>query len=246
MSTAVVTIIAAVVAAVTSFVCALLTIRGQRHTAREVANRAADERAQALIDRYQEPLLRAAYDLQSRLFNILAQGLLSASHIKPEYIERSTIWLLGQYFGWVEILRREAQFLKLPEMQDRAQVQALFDDIARACSSDSKGGPRLQIQRSEQRALGEVMVIRGRGVDGGERSDCLGYAAFCKEFENETSDIRRWFAPLGPQVWGHPGDTDDRLIYLQHALIALIALIDTLDPDKIRFPVHRERVLARH
>jgi hypothetical protein len=224
---------------VTSIASVVLNIRGQRQAARDSAKQALAERSQALIDRYQEPLLRAAYDLQSRLFNILAQGLLDVPHVSHEYIERSTIWLFGQYFGWVEILRREAQFLKLSRESDQAEVQRLLGAIARACSSDSIGGRRLQIQRSEQRALGELMVIDGRDADGRQRSDCLAYAAFSKALEDKSSEIHRWFAPLCAQVWRHAGDSDDRLIRLQHALIALI---EELDPDEVRFPEHRLRV----
>jgi hypothetical protein len=186
-------------------------------------------------------LLRAAYDLQSRLFNILERRLLNAPHISRDYIEQSTAWLLGQYFGWVEILRREAQFLKLPTDSDRADVQLLLGNIARACSSDSIGGPRLQIQRSEQRALGELMVIDGRDAEGRKRSDCLGYAAFSKALADDSSEIHRWFAPLCTQVWPQSVDTDRRLIALQHALIALI---ERLDPQHICFPEYRTRVRA--
>ncbi|MGY1662304.1 hypothetical protein ACI78Q_13885 [Geodermatophilus sp. SYSU D00705] len=239
MSATVVSIVVAVLAAATSVGSAIISVRGQRHAAREAAERAAEERTQALIDRYQEPLLRAAYDLQSRLFNILARGLLDAGHISREYTEQSTVWLFGQYFGWAEILRREAQFLRLREQSQQAAVQRLLGNIAHACSSDSRGGSRLQIQRSEQRALGELMVIEGRDADGRVRSDCLGYAAFSKELEDPASEIHRWFTPFCAQVWPKPGDSNRRLVHLQHALIDLIEL---LDPDRVRFSDHRSKV----
>lgn len=239
MSAGLVSLVVAVLAAVTSVVSVTINLRGQRQATLESLERAAEERSQALVDRYQEPLLRAAYDLQSRLFNILERRLLDAPHISRAYVEQSTAWLLGQYFGWVEILRREAQFLKLPTDSERAEVQLLLGDIARACSSDSIGGPRLQIQRSEQRALGELMVTDGRDAEGRQRSDCLGYAAFSKALAEDSSEIHRWFAPLCGQVWPQPGDTDRRLVALQHALMALI---ERLDPRGIRFPEHRSRV----
>lgn len=228
----------ALLAAVASVVAAVLGARGQRRTALATADRAVADRAQELLDRYQEPLLRAAYDLQSRLYNILKRGLFETPELDRRYVERSTVWLLGQYLGWAEIIRREAQFLKPAAAEDRATVQRLLGDVARALSSDSLGDPRLQVQRSEQRALGEVMMTRGRDADGDERSDCLGYAAFDEAMDNSDSRAHRWFTHLLPQVWPEHDRVSRRLLPLQHALIALI---DHMDPQKIRFPERRLR-----
>lgn len=228
----------ALLAAVASVVAALLAARGQRKAAAASADRAAADRAQELLDRYQEPLLRAAYELQSRLYNILKRGLFGTPELDRRYVERSTVWLLGQYLGWAEIIRREAQFFKPAAAEDRATVQRLLGDVARALSSDSFGDPRLQIHRSEQRALGEVMIIDGRDADGDERSDCLGYATFDEAMDTEGGRLHRWFAPLLSQVWPEQGRVSERLLPLQHALIALI---EHLDPQSTRFPEHRLR-----
>ncbi len=83
------------------------------------------------------------------------------------------------------------------------------------------------------------MVVVGRDADARERSDCMGYARFCKELEDEDCDVHLWFAPFCAQVWQRSDDSDRRLVNLQHALITLI---EELDPDGIRFPEHRARV----
>jgi hypothetical protein len=154
--------IVAVVAAIASITGAVIARRGSRDSGLAVAELHAETRALAPVERYQAPLVRAAYDLQSRLFNILERGLLSAPDPQREYVEVSTLWLIGQYFGWQEIVRREAQFLHFPDAADRQKVQQLLGNIARAFSSDSMGGGRaLCIQRSEQRAMGEVMITGG-------------------------------------------------------------------------------------
>jgi hypothetical protein len=243
MSVAVTALVVASLAAIASVGAALLGIRAQRHAGVVVAERAATERAQALLDRYQEHLVRSAFDLQSRLYNILERGLVTTAATNHDYIEKSPVWLLGQYFGWVEILGREAQFLALPTADDRANVQRLLGRIARACSSDSLGGgAELQIQRSEQRALGEVMVIEGRDAAGGPRSDCLGYAAFCKALDDPASPVHRWYFPLLPEVWPAGGTPNVRLVHLQHALIDLV---DAIDPDEVHFPDYRTKVRRR-
>jgi hypothetical protein len=240
MIVAVTALVVASLAAVASVGAAVLGVRAQQQSGVVVAERAATERAQARLDRYQEPLVRAAFDLQSRLYNILERDLLATGATNRDYIEKSTVWLLGQYFGWVEILRREAQFLALPTADDRAKVQRLLGGIARACSSDSLGsGAELQIQRSEQRALGEVMVIEGRDAAGGPRSDCIGYAAFSEAVDDPASPVHRWYAPLLPEVWPAGGMPNVRLVHLQHALINLV---DAIDPDEIRFPDYRSKV----
>jgi hypothetical protein len=233
------TLIAAVVAAAAALVGAGIAARGQRRSGLAVAELASDERAQALIDRYREPLVRAAYDLQSRLYNILERHLLANPQGQEPYIENSTLWLLGQYLGWVEILRREAQFLHLATNDERAELQRLLGAITRALSSDSLGGPPFQIQRSDQRALGELMVTRGWDAEGHRRSDCLGFAAFSEAIEHPTHPIHKWFGPLRAHVWPTDGRRDVRLLHLQQALIDLI---DNVDPDAVRFPEYRRKV----
>jgi hypothetical protein len=120
-----------------------------------------------------------------------------------------------------------------------ADVQQLLGQVARACSLGSLGGPTFRIQRSDQRALEEVMVVRGRDAEGRVRSDCLGFAGFCEALDDPGSQISRWYAPLLPQVWAHKQRPDVRLRHLQHALDDLI---DALDRAHVRFPEHRGKV----
>ena len=70
------------------------------------------------MSRYREPLLRAASDLQSRIYDIVGQKFL-ACHLQQggpadqEYACRNTMFVFAEYLGWVEILRRGVQFLDL-------------------------------------------------------------------------------------------------------------------------------------
>ncbi|MDP8909325.1 MAG: hypothetical protein M3N47_09480, partial [Chloroflexota bacterium] len=74
--------------------------------------------AEEVLTRYREPLAAAAFDLQSRLYNILELNFFDkfgGSHPRAEEAIRTTLFRLAQYFGWTEILRRDIQFLSFPE-----------------------------------------------------------------------------------------------------------------------------------
>lgn len=237
---------AAVVAAVIGLVGVVIGAKAQRRISEEAARRDEAAQSRAVLERYQEPLVRAAYDLQSRLFNMLTLGVLESHRGEParwRYARDSTAWLFGQYFGWVEIVRREAQFLALPEKDDQQRLQLALGRIASVCSSDRfVGDPLFRIPRSNQRALGEIMVTAaGQDARGTPRTDCLGFAAFSEQLGDPASTLAKWFAGILDDVdsladiRGH----SERLLLLQHSLIDLV---DLIDPERVRFPEHRDRV----
>jgi len=120
-----VTLIAAIIAASAAVIGAGLTFWNGTRVARLNAtlqreDKLADRKLEAerVLSRFREPLLRAAYDLQSRLYNIAAQDLLTAylRFGEPEeaaYVINNTLYLTAQFFAWNEIIRRDIQFLDL-------------------------------------------------------------------------------------------------------------------------------------
>lgn len=170
MSSWIVPLVVAILTAATTVSVTLLSLRRQRLTDELVVARANEQRTRQLLDRYQEPLVRAAYDLQSRLFNIPELDLLASAHPRPggqDYAASSTAWLFGQQFGWVEIVRREAQFLDLPEQGEGSGLQGALFAVSAVCSSDrSLDGPTFQIFRSVQRAMRELMITDGHDAAG--------------------------------------------------------------------------------
>jgi hypothetical protein len=118
--TAAVSAIAVLAAAlVTAFVGPAWKIRHDRR-----------RQAEEIVGRYSRPLMQAAYELQSRIYNIarlrfFARGSLLDAY-RRSYAETSTLWLIGQYLGWVEILRREVQFL---DLGDLAKTRLLRDRL---------------------------------------------------------------------------------------------------------------------
>ena len=85
------------------------------------------EQLQSIMKRYRDPLLRSAFELQSRFFNILKQNLLwvyliNGTTQEREYTIQSTLFVIAQYFGWIEILRRDIQFLDLGNVKENREL----------------------------------------------------------------------------------------------------------------------------
>ncbi|MGW8395855.1 hypothetical protein ACWGLP_04025 [Streptomyces lydicus] len=200
-----------------------------------------------ITSRYREPLLQAAFDLQSRLYNIVALGFFDRHHESsdPEewqYARDSTLFRLGQYFGWAEILRRDIQYLDLGSAERTRELTTLLDTVSHAFAN-TDWYPRtsiLRLFRDEQRAIGECLVETAAADPRGQR--CLGYVQFVERLENDAS-FGRWFARLSREIDSVPRPAPqrfDRLTRIQHELVAVI---EFLDPNATRFPAaHRGRI----
>lgn len=207
------------------------------------------EEADRLAVRFREPLLQAAFNLQSRLYNIARMDFLglfltagAASEHEREYAVQNTVYLIGQYLGWVEVIRRESQYMDpRSRMRNREIVAAL--ERVRWTLADSRQltDPTLRLFRGEQRAIGEVMLVPTSVAPGLPRWECKGYAQFIED--RAAPAVHRWFGQLEadvellgkePEVHGY------RLAALQRAVLALI---DVLDPGGERVPLaERERL----
>jgi hypothetical protein len=181
---------------------------------------------------YTEPLARAAYDLQSRIWNMLEQGflhayLLNGTEQTQQYAVNNTIYLIAQYLCWVEIARRELQFIDLGEDVKTRQLLAMQDKMFRLWGTD-RFPPPLRIFAGDQRALGEALIEAGiRGPT------CMGYGAFQSKF---LSGAHKLIESIRVDVDALPENLDrarERLTAVQHTLIDIL---DILDPNKIRFP----------
>ena len=223
---------------------ALTVIYGPTWKDRSDRRRAQVARSEHLLARYSEPLARAAFDMQSRLYNILRMNFLQAFYTRQHYAETSTLWLIGQYLAWVEILRREVQVLDVGDSRQTAELQRRLFAVTDAFASDA-GDQRFMVFRQDQRAIGEIMVVC-REVGEVKRSDCMGYAQFSEALSKK--EFSRWFERLRRDLDSLATEAKDigsqrflqspRLILLQRALIDLV---DLLDRDRIRFPSLNER-----
>jgi hypothetical protein len=184
-------IITAVVSVGTTVVA---TLYGPAWKDRVDANRARQRRSQELIERYSEPLAGAAFELQSRLYNIYKKSFASSKAIPDQYRRLSTLWLFGQFLAWVEIVRRETQVIDHGDVRRTAELQRTLLDVSDILASNTIPDRKFRLFRAEQRALGELMIVE-RAVDGTIRNDSMGYAEFVRRMETDKLDAV-WLAKL--------------------------------------------------
>jgi hypothetical protein len=221
-------ILTAIIASVASLVVALVSARmarqGQKELAQLQQQAAQVEReveAEQVLSRYRQPLTSAAYDLQSRLRNILANNFVG-NYAKGESERQldaihSTLFRLAQYFAWTEILRQEIQFLDLREPEKTRSVSELQRGIARAFASDDYG-KEFMLWIDEQRGIGEMMISRAEG-----HTRSLGYATFSRNYESEAS---RWLQRFEKDLTSDRAPQSQRLEEIQHLLCQLIRKLD--------------------
>lgn len=220
-------IIVAIIALIGAMVGAGVSLYGQVHMAR----REEEREAGAVLAKYREPLILAAYDLQSRLYNILGQNFLGKyyatdSEGSRQYAVDHTLYLIGQYLAWTEILRREVQFLRFSEDASTLRVSLLLYDVRDTFASDRPElGSPFMIWRGEQNAIGERMIT----VEDGQRY-CIGYATFVEKCDEPG--FERWFESLRRDLDVIAGEPNLRLRELQHRLVDLVT---TLDEGGVRF-----------
>lgn len=226
--------ISASVALASSATTALLGYWQQRRT--------ASAERHDYMDRYGASLAWAAFDLQSRLFNILGGRYLTLFLVRgtqeeAELAGRSTVFVIAEYLGWVEILRRDVQFLDLGSSGSNRRVMTQLAQIAETFNKSTARHDELRLFRIQQRAIGSVM-IHPDGEPGRRR--CLDYVEFCQLLDTD-SRFTAWFSELLADVDAIATDiapAEQRLRSLQHQLVELINL---LDPDAVRFPqFHRQ------
>jgi hypothetical protein len=204
---------------------------------RRAAVRDRQAAAAELALRYQEPLLHAAFNLQTRLYNIaspnhvfLQRFLANGTPAEAEYARCNTVYLLGQYLCWGEILRREGQFVDPVDRQRDREVTACMERVREVLADSlTLTDPVLRVFRGEQRAIGEVLLTKTDNPSErtGPRWDCLGYAAFVTALNDK--DTARWFTTLLADMDTLASKLDEhraRLVALQHALLELINLLD--------------------
>lgn len=197
-----------------------------------LASQARRREAEAVLAKYQEPLVHAAYELQSRLYNILELEFLQKYYIdaddegQRDYAVRNTVYVVGQYFGWSEILRREIQFLSYSDSNKTRRVADCQRGIVEKFQSDEEHrGRPFQIWRGEQRAIGELMIDSDATP-----VQCIGYATFA---QNKLPAALPWFKRLEADIEAIATTPNRRLFELQHVLVDLVR---ELDQDKIRYP----------
>ena len=193
-------LVAAGLALLGTIFTAIMNYRSQREQARSKATtdmaiprlnatlqderdkRLAQLEAEKIISKFRDPLMHAAYDLQSRIYNILKQRFLptyytGGSKREQEYAVENTVFLLAQFLGWTELIRQEVQFLDLSSDDQTRTLRELQDSFSTQLRSDrSEFGTGFRLFAGEQRAVGELMIDRATGVP-----RCIGFATLHRE-----------------------------------------------------------------
>ena len=237
--------LATIVAVLISTTGALVSVTISRRAAREERLSAAEE----LAKKFREPLLQAAYNLETRIYNIVEQDFfgkfLGTDSTDPEreYAVLHTMHTFAQYFCWAEIVRRESQFSDPRSDQISrawaAGMEAVREIFANSIDIQEKC---FRLFRGEQRALGEVMLVPvDPSTSGAPRWECLGYSSFVPSLEDEQ--MARWFRRLREDIGEcaeNPANRDGRLRLIHQRLMDII---DILDPDALRVPMRLRKRL---
>jgi hypothetical protein len=160
------------------------------------------ELAEELFRRYREPLLRTAQSLQSRLYNGISRGFLRqylhcGDAEEEHYVRHNTVYVLAEYLGWLEVLRRDQRFFDVGAVKRTTELFAAIEETLHALATDSLKGP-FRLFRGQQRAIGEIMLTQVES-SGGTVTDVLGYATFCARMDADPG-FARWFERLLGQV----------------------------------------------
>jgi hypothetical protein len=192
--------------------------------------------SEKLVAKYREPLLRATTDLQSHLHNIYQRRFLSDYHqnrSKKDYVDFWTPYVVGRFFSWVHILRRQVQFLQFPTDKNNKKLLDALDAIEKLFSTDdhSLSDPDealFTLWRGQQVAIGEIMTVTE-----GEELVCMRYSIFARNYNVDT--FQQWFEPISEGITrlvdehshtNHlPGN---KLRRVEHRLLELM---DILDPN---------------
>lgn len=194
---------------------------------------------EATVAQFREPLARAAYDLQSRIYNILRQGLITAYYTNGDerertYVVENTVFLIAQYFAWTEIIRQHIQYLDLGEDEATRRLAHLQDDIHALFLTD-QWPASFRVFAGEQRAIGEKMVRQSS-----HGPECFGYGSFIETDFGKTNLLLEYLRNDVRELHRGILQARSRLIAVQNALIDLLAY---LDPTFIRFPESRRSKL---
>ncbi|WP_172558817.1 hypothetical protein [Vibrio fluvialis] len=187
---------------------------------------------QMIMERYRAPLLHAANDLQSRIYNLVQNYVIDIYFIEKsggdserEYFIKNTTFLIAQYFAWTEIIRREIQFIEFDDIDSTRTLSILQSNLC----SIWQGQSRLDISiwAGEQRGIGELMI-----EEKGDKIQCVGYSKFLKLLEESERGL---LIELESRVRNHfksEKKYSHRLVSVQNALIDVV---EFLDPENKRF-----------
>ncbi|KAF3026793.1 hypothetical protein E8E14_014893 [Neopestalotiopsis sp. 37M] len=192
--------IGSLIVAVISLVASVIVAGLGAYFSYSTQERKARREAERLLQKYRDPLLFAAEDLQSRLGGIFHADVLSfhgksGHHHDALYIYTS--FVLGQFFAWTHILRTQTQLL--PFSLEESKRLSKFIEILHSIqgvmllNNNAEEGTAFTLWRGNQMAIGEFMAEGGSG--GSAEKLCIGFYEFTRTWKADN--------PVGPPDYHH-------------------------------------------
>ena len=125
--------------------------------------------------KYQDAILLASQDLQSRLYNIADYKITEFYSCDGRFKDNLLIYtafVVGQYLSWVYIIRHRAQFLQYETGQTNKRITTAIDAVGDEWLSDLHG-QCFMLWRGDQMAIGEIMTVKD-----GDQLSPMGYGTF--------------------------------------------------------------------
>jgi hypothetical protein len=211
----------------------------------------------AIKQKYAVPILLATESLRNRLKNMIElintiekEKWLSYQE-EPGYYYLSTLYLVSQLFGWIEILRCTVVYLDLNTTKDTRKFERyleliekgfsdpkLLEDIVEQ-SSVIDNLPENQkppwIYSYELRAIGEQVIFKQT-----EQSEqkVLGYAFYNKKI-SEDSEFKKWLSKLN-RLFKDLQNNEERFKRIVIIHYILNNFIEYLDPKHIQTEKHED------
>ncbi|KAI0177742.1 hypothetical protein BJ166DRAFT_507772 [Pestalotiopsis sp. NC0098] len=262
--------IGSLIVAVISLVASVIVAALGAYFSYSTQERKARREAERLLQKYRDPLLFAAEDLQSRLGGIFHADVLSFHGKSPHHNDALYIYtsfVLGQFFAWTHILRTQTQLL--PFSLEESKRLSKFIEILHSIqgvmllNNNEAEGTAFTLWRGNQMAIGEFMAEGGSG--GSSEKLCIGFYEFTRTWKadkpvggntvagadgtlTETAGsghydgLRYWFGPIvdGLELLVEKGPDAPEGYRLRRLQHLLVDLIAVLDPQKSR--IHSKNI----
>ncbi|KAF2436603.1 hypothetical protein EJ08DRAFT_729103 [Tothia fuscella] len=202
-------------------------------------DRSDKKQIDALIQKYGQPLMVAAYELQARLYEI-CQYPISKAHLESteglQDIKQYTCYKFAQFLAWTHVLRTKAQFFSFTGDENLRRISYLIlrideeFDRRRGYDGENVGvwpGSRVLIS---ERMLVDVKKAQDVPAD----TTVIGFDEFLEDwqekFRQPMSYFCHWIDDLVIARKVREQHKDDALRCTQHNLVDLV---EDLDKNKI-------------
>ena len=173
--------------------------------------------AREIVERHLDPILKAGDELVGKIWSLAATDFSGLHRQKEPDVEfLGVLYLFGQLWSWLQILRRESVYVVLSSVEEGRRLQHFMSALE---------GTRVRlVSRTVQRGIGEALI------ENGDKPRVISLFEFASHVQSvEGEQLRRWLAPV-EFIIGNPAHTSNRQRILVYGAI-VHSMLDTLDPN---------------